>query len=284
MATSGPHAPPLDARQRAAIALRRVLPRPARRVVRQAVYALDPVEVALYRRRTGDRAPIPPRGLRERTAVFRLDLWAEAVQNAAAPIDGLLARAGTDLTAAGRVLDFGCGSGKVVAALRGRGPELHCCDLHAPSVAWIARTYPDVHAFTNGYEPPVARPDGHFGLLLAWSVLTHLDRDGQRAWLAEWARLVRPGGIVLATILSEELLPAGDATAAAALARDGVLAVELRKTGAADAYFHGTERPYFDTWNLRAAVPDVLPDTLDLVELVPRALWGKQDCLVLRRR
>jgi SAM-dependent methyltransferase len=238
----------------------------------------------MYRRREGELRPIPPRGLRERNAVNSIAYWQQAVEEAAAPLDGLLAKVGTRVEDLDRVLDFGCGAGKVVASLRERGPHISCCDLHEPSIAWLRSTYPDVDAFVNDYDPPVERPDGSFDLVLAWSVLTHLDRDHQAKWLNDWARLVRPGGTVLATILGESAIPPDDAAAAARLVREGVVAIELAKTGAASSWFHGTEKPYFDTFNSRASLSEVIPAELELVEVVPRAVWQMQDCMVLRRR
>ena len=275
---------PVDRRQQMALRLRGVLPKPVRRWIRSAAYALDPLEVARYRRRSGNREPIPPRGLRERTAVHSIDYWPTAIAEAAGPLEELLARQGVRVEELGRVLDFGCGAGKVVAALRGRGPEIHCCDIHEPSIGWIQRTYPDVQAFTNGYDPPLSRPDAHFDLVFAWSVLTHLDRAHQAVWLAEWARIARPGGLVLATIMGESLLPADRPDLHEKLEREGVVEIELDKTGAASSWFHGTDEAYFDTFNSRGSLDEIVPQELELVEVVPRAVWNAQDCVVMRRR
>jgi SAM-dependent methyltransferase len=102
-----------------------------------------------------------------------------------------------------RVLDFGCGAGRVLRHLVDEGAELHGCDIDRPSIEWLARHLsPPLHVFVNGEEPPLDRPDAHFDVVYAVSVFTHLT-DEWAPWLLELQRLLKPGGVLVATFLGE---------------------------------------------------------------------------------
>jgi SAM-dependent methyltransferase len=119
-----------------------------------------------------------------------------------------------------RVLDVGCGIGRVARALAGHlGPEgsYEGFDVSAPAVAWCARRYGSRHPdfrFTHldvhnaAYNPggtgaarDVRFPygDDEFDVAVATSVFTHLLADEADRYLAETARVLRPGGRLLAT-------------------------------------------------------------------------------------
>ncbi len=119
-----------------------------------------------------------------------------------------------------RVLDVGCGIGRVARPLaRHLSPEgsYEGFDVSAPAVAWCARRYARGHPgfrFTHvdvrnaRYNPSgtgSARelrfpyPDAEFDVAAATSVFTHLPADEADRYLAESARVLRPGGRLLAT-------------------------------------------------------------------------------------
>lgn len=81
------------------------------------------------------------------------------------------------------VLDFGGGAGTFAAALRALGLSCDSCD-----------------AF-YGAPPPARR----YPIITSFEVIEHTPHHGQRAWLAELAAHLEPGGVVL---LSTALLPA----------------------------------------------------------------------------
>lgn len=113
-------------------------------------------------------------------------------------IDDALARIGMDDSSSLRVLDFGCGCGRVLRywddAKSGR---LHGCDTNQRSVGWIRRHLPWVKAFQNTLHPPLNVPSSHFDLIYAFSVFTHLTEELMIAWLEEMGRLLSAGGILL---------------------------------------------------------------------------------------
>jgi SAM-dependent methyltransferase len=147
--------------------------------------------------------PIPPQELHQRVAGPTSDEL-NYQQNGRRAAESILALLPSDWDWQGkRVLDFGCGPGRVVRHLATHGAELHCCDIHRPSVAWLAANSPDgVLAFECDELPPLDRPDQHFDLVYVVSVFTHLS-DSWSRWLLELHRLLVPGGLLVATFAGE---------------------------------------------------------------------------------
>lgn len=98
------------------------------------------------------------------------------------------------------VLDFGCGSGRVAAHLATwPGVLLYGCDVDAEAIAWCADHIRG--SFTpSPLWPPLGYPDGTFDAVIAVSVFTHLPRRAQSKWLRELARVLRPGGVLVASV------------------------------------------------------------------------------------
>ena len=104
-----------------------------------------------------------------------------------------------------RILDFGCGSGKLLRHLLPEAErcEIHGCDIHEPSIEWVRQNLvPPMHVFVNGETPPLPFPDEHFDLIWAMSVFTHLTAHWAD-WLLELHRVLTPDGRLVATFLGE---------------------------------------------------------------------------------
>lgn len=102
------------------------------------------------------------------------------------------------------VLDFGCGSGRLLRHLLHEPGvrELHGCDIDGPSIAWVREHLPAVQAFVTAPEPPLETPDGRFDVVVAVSVFSHLGASWER-WMAELHRVVKPDGLLVATFMGE---------------------------------------------------------------------------------
>jgi SAM-dependent methyltransferase len=102
-----------------------------------------------------------------------------------------------------RVLDFGCGAGRILRHFKPEASraEFWGCDLHEPSIAWLERNLsPPMQFFVNRARP-LPQPDGYFDLVYAVSVFTHITHDWSD-WLLELHRVLKPGGYLLATLKS----------------------------------------------------------------------------------
>ena len=144
-----------------------------------------------------EQYPLPPPHLRERVSGNTdPDTFRRVGSSAASRLLGIIA-----MTAAPEVLDWGCGPGRVAAHLTGvAGVSLHGCDPDAEAVAWCNEHLVPGRFAVSGLYPPLPYPDGSFDVVLAISVMTHLRRRTQLKWLAELARVLRPDGVLIATV------------------------------------------------------------------------------------
>jgi SAM-dependent methyltransferase len=103
-----------------------------------------------------------------------------------------------------RILDFGCGPGKVLRHFSAEAErcEILGCDIHEPSVRWVKENLDRVEAFVCGEAPPLPLPSEHLDLVWAMSVFTHVT-GAWAEWLIELHRVLAPGGRLVATFLGE---------------------------------------------------------------------------------
>ncbi len=110
----------------------------------------------------------------------------------------LLARHSTRL--AGRVLELGCGAGRVTSHLIAIAESVHAVDVSAAMVAYCRQTYPrasysecdlsDLSGFAS---------DSFDAVVAAFCVLDVLGDAERRRVLAEIARVLVPGGLLIAS-------------------------------------------------------------------------------------
>src|SRR5215210_2678029 len=99
----------------------RLLPLPAKQAVKAVRHGVDPVLVAGYRRRSGDRRPLPPSRLRARAGSPGPSQFLDGGRGTADELERALERFDRPLASFERVLDWGCGAGRVISQLIERG-------------------------------------------------------------------------------------------------------------------------------------------------------------------
>lgn len=104
------------------------------------------------------------------------------------------------------LLDFGCGAGRFLRQVFdwAEVAEIHGCDLDEPMVEWARDNLcpPIAGIELNGFDPPLPYPDDHFDVVTAFSVFTHLGTNWAE-WLLEVRRVLKPNGILIASILDQ---------------------------------------------------------------------------------
>lgn len=97
-----------------------------------------------------------------------------------------------------RMLDYGCGYGRVTAELRRRGfTDVSGVDLSPALIARARRSHPGLRFEVLDSPPALARPPASFDVVLLLAVLTCVPDDaGQRALIAELVRVLAPGGLL----------------------------------------------------------------------------------------
>jgi SAM-dependent methyltransferase len=104
-----------------------------------------------------------------------------------------------------RILDFGCGSGRVLRHFldEAQVAELHGCDIDAGSIEWLRENLsPPLRVFRNEEQPGLPFPDDHFDLIWTTSVFPVLT-DTWSGWLCELHRALRREGLLIATFVGE---------------------------------------------------------------------------------
>ena len=96
-----------------------------------------------------------------------------------------------------RVLDAGCGTGRMARYLADRGLSVTGVDLSPGMLAMARRDHPDLEV-REGSLLALPVEDSAFDGVLLWFSLIHLTDDELPSALAEAFRVVRPGGHVLA--------------------------------------------------------------------------------------
>jgi SAM-dependent methyltransferase len=203
---------------------RAVVPLPARRWFRRAAreaphrirdFPKDAVATLMPHAFGG---PMPPPGLRARVGLGSRDEFTLVGREGARQVHDALARAIGDVRRLGDWLDFGCGCGRIARFLL-ESPGIRSytgVDVDAGQIAWAARHLPGRFGPMRP-DPPLDFPDLSFDVVLAISIFTHFDEAKQLAWLAEIRRILRPGGVLVATTLCPD----------AALACPGLTPAEL---------------------------------------------------------
>jgi 2-polyprenyl-3-methyl-5-hydroxy-6-metoxy-1,4-benzoquinol methylase len=105
------------------------------------------------------------------------------------------------------VLDFGCGWGRLYRTfLRDFSPDRFLgIDIDARCIELCRAQFPLGRFQACEPMPPLAlTKEGSFDIIYAYSVLSHLSEAAHLAWIAEFGRLLRVGGMLIATTLKGE--------------------------------------------------------------------------------
>lgn len=108
---------------------------------------------------------------------------------------------GRELGPTTRVLDFGFGWGRISRTLMEKISirNLYGVDVDS-SFAELTRTLFDSDHFdVCAPYPPTSFEDGSFDLVVSYSVFSHLSERACSEWMREFARIVKPGGLVIWT-------------------------------------------------------------------------------------
>ena len=100
-----------------------------------------------------------------------------------------------------RILDFGCGWGRIIRFfLRDLAPERICGIDCMPEAIQLCTSRNRWCQFQQvPTMPPTNLKAGSFDLVYAYSVFSHLSERAHRAWMDEFHRVLKPGGLVVLT-------------------------------------------------------------------------------------
>ncbi len=193
-------------------------------------------------------------------------------------------RSSLNLRAIGSILEFGCGSARLLRLLRCiQDIRLVGTDTNAECVTWCQENVPGPEYYVNERRPPLAfAAEESFDLVYSVSVFTHIPLEWQAEWLQEMHRILRPGGFFLCTVLgwnyAQSILAPEDRN-------------QLRREG---QFTLGPDHPRLSYSSRVVGLPDVIQrryrvieafgEDFHLLDFVP-AFHGPlgQDLLILRK-
>jgi len=87
---------------------------------------------------------------------------------------------GRHLSTFHRILDFGCGAGRLLEFLPlCEVPEVYACDILTNNIEFVKDSYPQAISHTNAFAPPLQYESNFFGLIYSFSVFSHLSLESE---------------------------------------------------------------------------------------------------------
>ncbi|MCX7748471.1 MAG: class I SAM-dependent methyltransferase [Clostridia bacterium] len=115
---------------------------------------------------------------------------------------GLLERNHIKIVDLKRILDFGCGYGRLLRffAKDGVKSELIGTDIDRELIGFCRESNKFGSYFLNEAWPPLVFEDHSFDFVFAFSVFTHISEKSHLSWMEEINRVLKPGGALIFTI------------------------------------------------------------------------------------
>jgi SAM-dependent methyltransferase len=115
---------------------------------------------------------------------------------------------GKPLATSNCVLDYGCGWGRLIRFfLKDVEPlNLFGIDCYDEMIQICKRTNKWCGFLTVNPLPPTSLPASMFDLIYCYSVFSHLSESAHQKWLDEFERVLKPGGIFIATTRSRDFI------------------------------------------------------------------------------
>jgi SAM-dependent methyltransferase len=161
------------------------------------------------RHKQESKLPIPPASLRLRVHGTDDEVAFLAVgETIASRIREIVSAEDRSLDGAERIVDFGCGCGRVLRFFENPplSGQLFATDIDQEAIAWCKTNLASLASFSrNGDQPPLEFERDSFDLILAISVFTHLPEALELSWLRELQRIAQAGAILLLTVHGERL-------------------------------------------------------------------------------
>lgn len=185
-----------------------------------------------------------------------------------------------DLECGPKLLDWGCGPGRVASYVTMLWPQLALvgCDIDHEAVNWCNLHVRSGAFHVNKPHPPLPFDDASFDAVIACSVMTHLAWPMQRLWLGEIRRVLKHRGLFVASVHGEF----------AASFYSGVTN-DLKRLGivdtARDKSLDGVAPPgyYRATFQTREFTCQNWGSYFGVLKYIEAGLTGFQDLVILRR-
>lgn len=105
------------------------------------------------------------------------------------------------------IMEWGCGPARVIQHLSKVDSNLQKIigtDYNRDTINWCRKSFSNIEFYENGLAPPLPLKDKSVDVIYAISVFTHLSESMHYAWVNELLRVLKPGGLLLATLHGEK--------------------------------------------------------------------------------
>ena len=238
---------------------------------------------------TVDALPLPEPERRERVhgsrheATFRLEGF-----SAYRKLEKALGRVGCTFDDCPRILDWGCGCGRVARYFAGnRNSSLFGVDIDADNIEWCRRNLPFGTFSTIPLHPEPAASAEKFSLILGISVFTHLREDVMLEWLECLNRMLDPnGGLAMVSVHSDfwwARNPNMPQDAYDEWRSRGIL--DHMSNAALDPVLAEKDRSYYrTTFHTHEYLNAKWSVWFDILEVLPGYIGNQQDLVIMQHR
>jgi 2-polyprenyl-3-methyl-5-hydroxy-6-metoxy-1,4-benzoquinol methylase len=107
-----------------------------------------------------------------------------------------------------RLLEWGCGAGRILRHLNHVDHwDVNGVDVDQEPVSWCKKYLPEMNVSLSEFSPPLCFETESFDVVYHYSVWTHLSHEMIEIWIKELKRVLKPGGIMIATTHGDAYLP-----------------------------------------------------------------------------
>lgn len=195
-------------------------------------------------------------------------------------LEDALARIDKQLDSFQNILDFGCGCGRTIRCFEKytSASSLSGTDIDPAAIDYCRQRFINMDFSVNQPLPPLAYSSNTFDLVYSISVLTHIDEEFQCLWLAEIARIVKPGGVVLLSIHGSESWNTLPAEYVAMIRTKGFLYVS-------ENIWKGIFPAWYQTaFHSEEYVRTEFSKFFNIIEYIPKGISDFQDLVVMEKR
>lgn len=227
--------------------------------------------------------PIPLEPLRWRvTGNKDPEAFLKSGKNNFKDIQSTLEKINQDISSFEKILDFGCGCGRVIRwfAPLSQSVELHGTDFDYEAIEWCHNNLTFCKFSKNMELPPLNYASNTFDLIYAISIFTHLNEEYQFKWLQELKRISKKNGILFLTTKSKFLLEKSPE----AIRDRGIKLLDTEGffcTGG--KFWKGVFPEYFsDTFHTKEYIIEKWSKYFHIVDYIPKGMAAGQDIVILK--
>lgn len=228
------------------------------------------------------RLPMPPEPLRWRvTGNKDPEAFLKSGKSNFQNIKSALGKIDKDLSSFKKILDFGCGCGRVIRWFLplSKSVELYGTDYDYEAIEWCRNNLTSYKFNKNKELPPLDYTSNTFDFIYAISIFTHLNEEYQFQWLKELKRISKQNCILFLTTKGKFLLEKSPEE----IRTRGINLLDSEGffcTGG--KFWKGTFPEYFsDTFHTKEYIIEKWSKYFHIIDYIPRGMAAGQDIVIL---